>query len=91
MIQGGPDCLGWQAQPHGEQASEGTRAGAVQAQEWYREDLVGQAVIESAIPREELFLTSKLHPRHHGYDSAMIQVRQSVAKGPTVSAHEPLP
>ncbi len=42
--------------------------------EWYREDLVGQAVIESGIPREELFLTSKLHPRHHGYDSAMIQV-----------------
>ena len=50
------------------------RAGVAQAVEWYREDLVGQAVIESGIPREELFLTSKLHPRHHGYDSAMIQV-----------------
>jgi len=48
--------------------------GVAQAMEWYREDLVGQAVIESGIPREELFLTSKLHPRHHGYDSAMIQV-----------------
>ncbi len=50
------------------------RVASAQAQEWYREDLVGQAIIESGIPREELFLTSKLHPRHHGYDSAMIQV-----------------
>jgi diketogulonate reductase-like aldo/keto reductase len=50
---------------------------SVQAQEWYREDLVGQAIIESGITREELFLTSKLHPRHHGYDSAMIQVPAS--------------
>ena len=50
---------------------------SVQAQEWYREDLVGQAIIESGITREELFLTSKLHPRHHGYDSAMIQVLAS--------------
>ena len=74
VVQGRLHCLGWQAQPHGRRASEGTRAAAVQAQEWYREDLVGQAVIESGIPREELFLTSKLHPRHHGYDSAMIQV-----------------
>ena len=53
---------------------ESKRPGDAQAMEWYREDLVGQAVIESGIPREELFLTSKLHPRHHGYDSAMIQV-----------------
>lgn len=50
-----------------------------QAQEWYREDLVGQAIIESGFPREELFLTSKLHPRHHGYDTAMIQFTKSLA------------
>ncbi len=57
-----------------------------QAQEWYREDLVGQAVIESGIPREELFLTSKLHPRHHGYDAAMIQV-----PSPWSKAHQSFP
>ena len=51
----------------------------MQAPEWYREDLVGQAVIESGIPREELFLTSKLHPRHHGYDAAMIQFTRSIS------------
>ena len=51
----------------------------MQAPEWYREDLVGQAVIESGIPREDLFLTSKLHPRHHGYDAAMIQFTRSIS------------
>ena len=56
-------------------ASGETGTCAAQAQEWYREDLVGQAIIESGVPREELFLTSKLHPRHHGYDTAMIQVQ----------------
>jgi hypothetical protein len=34
-----------------------------QAQEWYREDLVGQALLKSGVPREQVFLTSKLHPR----------------------------
>ena len=34
-----------------------------QATEWYREDLVGQALLQSSVPREEVFLTSKLHPR----------------------------
>ena len=51
----------------------------MQAPEWYREDLVGQAVIASGIPREELFLTSKLHPRHHAYDVAMIQFTKSIS------------
>jgi len=35
----------------------------LQAREWYREDLVGQAIADSMLPREALFLTSKLHPR----------------------------
>ena len=34
-----------------------------QAAEWYREDLVGRALLESRLPRERAFLISKLHPR----------------------------
>ncbi|DBB00496.1 TPA: hypothetical protein ACH3X3_002201 [Trebouxia sp. C0006] len=33
-----------------------------QAPEWYREDLVGQAIQESGTSRTALFLTTKLHP-----------------------------
>ena len=60
--------------------------GPAQAQEWYREDLVGQAIIESGVPREQLFLTSKLHPRYHGYDAAMIQVRHFTLQDSIISA-----
>jgi hypothetical protein len=35
----------------------------LQAREWYREDLVGQAIADSGVRRDSLFLTSKLHPR----------------------------
>ncbi len=35
----------------------------VQAREWYREDLTGAAIGASSVPRDRLFLTSKLHPR----------------------------
>ena len=34
-----------------------------QAQEWYREDLVGRALLEKRVPRGDVFLISKLHPR----------------------------
>jgi 2,5-diketo-D-gluconate reductase A len=34
------------------------------------EDAVGRAVRESDVPRDELFVTSKLPGRHHGYDEA---------------------
>lgn len=44
-----------------------------QAREWYREDLVGEGIVASGIPRSDLFITSKLHPRHFGYNSSIIQ------------------
>ncbi len=47
-----------------------------QAREWYREDLVGQAIADSGASRHQLFLTSKLHPRHHGYESAAARIKQ---------------
>eukprot|EP00245_Coleochaete_scutata_P006127 TRINITY_DN20287_c0_g1_i1.p1 TRINITY_DN20287_c0_g1~~TRINITY_DN20287_c0_g1_i1.p1 ORF type:complete len:362 (-),score=65.58 TRINITY_DN20287_c0_g1_i1:48-1133(-) len=40
---------------------------SAQAREWYQENEVGIAIQESGIPRSELFLVSKLHPRHIGY------------------------
>lgn len=49
----------------------------LQAPEWYREDLVGQAIQESGTPRTALFLTTKLHPRHHGFNTTLKQMRSS--------------
>ena len=42
-----------------------------QAAEWYDEAELGAAVNASAVPREQLFLTSKLHPRDLGEDSTL--------------------
>ena len=55
-----------------------TEQGCVlQASEWYREDLVGQAIQESGTSRTALFLTTKLHPRHHGFNTFLQQIRSS--------------
>ena len=51
---------------------------SAQAREWYREDLVGNAVVKSGILRSELFLTSKLHPRHLGYERTLQQFQTSL-------------
>jgi 2,5-diketo-D-gluconate reductase A len=40
---------------------------------------VGRAVRECGVPREELFVTSKLPGRHHGYDDALASVEASLA------------
>ncbi|GJP46923.1 hypothetical protein CLOM_g6168 [Closterium sp. NIES-68] len=40
---------------------------SAQAREWYREDAVGAAIARHNVSRNDLFLVSKLHPRHHGY------------------------
>src|SRR4051812_43193243 len=39
---------------------------------------VGEAVRRSGVPREELFVTSKLPGRHHGYDQAVASTRESL-------------
>ena len=41
------------------------------AQGYRNEDIVGKAVKDSGIPREEIFLTSKLDNPNHGYDNTM--------------------
>ena len=40
---------------------------------------VGEAVRRSPVEREELFVTSKLPGRHHGYDQAIESTRESLA------------
>jgi 2,5-diketo-D-gluconate reductase A len=39
---------------------------------------VGEAVRRCGVPREELFVTSKLPGRHHGYDQAVASTRESL-------------
>lgn len=51
---------------------------SAQAREWYREDMVGAAVAESKVPREKLFLVSKIHPRHLGFDATTAQLAVSL-------------
>jgi len=52
---------------------------SAQAREWYREDLVGEAIAASGVRREDLFLTSKLHPRHLGFDATVARFEDSLA------------
>ena len=35
---------------------------------------MGAALRNSSVDRASVFLTSKLHPRHHGHDSALQQL-----------------
>lgn len=51
---------------------------SAQAREWYREDMVGEAVKLGGVKREELFLVSKLHPRDHGHVSARQRFHDSL-------------
>lgn len=41
---------------------------------------VGKAIKESGVPREEIFLTTKLWNAHHAYDAALRAFDESVAK-----------
>jgi 2,5-diketo-D-gluconate reductase A len=41
---------------------------------------VGQAIRRSGLPREELWVTSKLPGRHHAYDDAVRSVHESLAR-----------
>ena len=44
------------------------------------EESVGIAVKQSGIPREEIFITSKLHNSDHGYDNTMKAFEQTMKK-----------
>ena len=44
------------------------------------EDGVGAAIARSGIPREDLFVTTKLWNNHHGFDSARREFEASVSR-----------
>ncbi|XP_078360551.1 uncharacterized protein LOC144644870 isoform X4 [Oculina patagonica] len=46
----------------------------------YDEEQVGEAVQESGIPRDDIFIVSKVHPRFLGYDETLKSVEESLSK-----------
>lgn len=50
------------------------------AQSYYNEEEVGSAVKKSGIPREEIFLTSKVWVEHYGYEETRKSVEESLRK-----------
>eukprot|EP00775_Hariotina_reticulata_P008779 gene8779-8957_t len=44
---------------------------SAESKDWYREEDVGVGIAASGLPRDQLFLTSKLHPRDHGSNSSL--------------------
>ena len=50
------------------------------AQSYFNEEEVGSAMKKSGIPREEIFLTSKVWVEHYGYEEARKSVEESLRK-----------
>lgn len=50
------------------------------AQSYFNEEEVGNALIKSGIPREEIFLTTKVWIEHYGYDECRTSVLESLRK-----------
>ncbi|KAI0656654.1 Aldo/keto reductase [Cubamyces menziesii] len=50
------------------------------ARYYQNEDKVGQAIRESGIPREQIFVTSKIYDPDHGYETTLRAVQDSLNK-----------
>ncbi len=50
------------------------------AQSYFNEEEVGHAIIKSGIPRDEIFLTTKVWIDHYGYEEARKSVLESMKK-----------
>ena len=50
------------------------------AQSYFNEEEVGNAIVKSGIPREEIFLTTKVWIEHYGYDECRASVLESLRK-----------
>ncbi len=50
------------------------------AQSYFNEEEVGKAISKSGIPREEIFLTTKVWIEHYGYENAKNSVLESMRK-----------
>ena len=50
------------------------------AQSYFNESEVGDAIVESGVPREELFITTKVWIDHYGYEECKASVEKSLRK-----------
>lgn len=50
------------------------------AQSYFNEEEVGEALAKSGIPREEIFLTTKIWIEHYGYEACKASVEESLKK-----------
>ena len=50
------------------------------AQSYFNEQQVGSAILRSGVPREEIFLTTKVWVEHYGYEAARASVLESMRK-----------
>lgn len=50
------------------------------AQSYFNEEEVGNAIIKSGIPREEIFVTTKIWVEHYGYEETKASVYESMRK-----------
>lgn len=50
------------------------------AQSYFNEEEVGSAIAKSGVPREDIFLTSKVWLEHYGYDECRASVEESLRK-----------
>ena len=50
------------------------------AQSYFNEEQVGSAIVKSGVPREDIFLTTKVWLEHYGYNEARKSVLESMRK-----------
>lgn len=50
------------------------------AQSYFNEEEVGAAIAKSGVPREEIFLTTKVWVEHYGYEECLASVEESLKK-----------
>lgn len=50
------------------------------AQSYFNESEVGDAIVECDVPREELFITTKIWIDHYGYEECKVSVEESLRK-----------
>ena len=50
------------------------------AQSYFNEEEVGNAIVKSGVPREEIFLTTKVWGEHYGYEETKKSVYESMRK-----------
>lgn len=50
------------------------------AQSYFNEEEVGRAIVKSGIPRNEIFLTTKVWIEHYGYEQCLASVIESMEK-----------